>query len=155
MKPARIYNQQRAYGKLLFVILFIGGLYSSIFINNISYESAEVISDSIFPIIPQTSDSFEDGDSINSTHVYLYLDGVKQSGIPDLKRGIQSLNITFNNTKHLDSTPIFAEGTYGEGNFFANITLNNGFEFNLSLTAVPSETRLWTTAFTQIGRAHV
>jgi hypothetical protein len=80
-------------------------------------------------------------DPINDTNVFLYKNGLVQSGIPTVYRGLETINITYD-----DIEP----GYYGSGfTLKANITLQGGLQFNLTMNAIPgSSNRFFTCNFT-------
>ncbi len=109
---------------IIFALFMIG-------FSQINFDSADIQKENNKnEMIPKAS-----ADEINSSHVFIDKDIVH--------RGIENLNITYNNTK-TDGSNWYPEATYY---FVANITYNNSLEQNINLTQI-GITHYWTTLFT-------
>jgi hypothetical protein len=120
--------KKKQKNKILFFTLFALFIFG---FSQINFDSANIQKENYKEdMLPNAS-----ADEINSAHVFI--DKII------VHRGIQNLNITFNNTES-DGSDWFNEGLY---DFIANITFSDSSEMNISLTQIGA-THYWTTLFT-------
>ncbi|MHA1746104.1 MAG: hypothetical protein ACTSWW_08885 [Promethearchaeota archaeon] len=84
-------------------------------------------------------------DIITSDNVTLYVDGVEQAGIPELKRGLDTVNITFIEDVPLSYVSFIANITFADSVSF-NLTLEENYPFQWSAEFLPSITNTTGTA---------